>query len=75
MSTSVRIPEETQQRLQALAERTQRPVSFYLRAAIERGLPQLEWEYGLAQRAADARSGRVTTVPLDEVVRELGLDD
>ena len=38
MTTSVRIPEETQRRLDALAERTHRSRSFYLREAIERGL-------------------------------------
>lgn len=75
MSTSVRIPEETERRIDALAARTRRSKSFYLREAIERGLPQIEWEYDLAQRAADVRSGRVATESLDQVVRELGLDD
>lgn len=74
MATSVRLPEETQRRLDALAERTRRSRSFYLREAIERGLPEIEWEYDLAQRAADVRGGRVSTEPLAEVVAELGLD-
>ncbi|WOP19295.1 ribbon-helix-helix protein, CopG family [Raineyella sp. LH-20] len=75
MSTSVRIPEELERRIEALAARTRRSKSFYLREAIERGLPQVEWEYDLAQRAADVRAGRVATEPLDEVVRELDLGD
>ncbi|MBK8866637.1 MAG: ribbon-helix-helix protein, CopG family [Dermatophilaceae bacterium] len=75
MTTSVRIPAELQGRIDALAERTHRSRAFYLREAIERGLPQVEWEYDLAQRAVDVRSGKVTTVPLAEVVAELGLDD
>ena len=75
MSTSVRIPEETQRRIDALAERTHRSKSFYLLEAIKRGLPQIEWEYDLAQRAADVRGGRVVTEALDDVVRDLGLDD
>ncbi len=75
MATSVRIPEETQQRLDALAARTHRSRSFYLREAIERGLPQVEWEYDIAQRVAEVRSGAVKTETLAEVVADLGLDD
>ncbi|PIE27972.1 MAG: hypothetical protein CSA58_01460 [Micrococcales bacterium] len=74
MSTSVRIPEETQQRLDALAARTHRSRSFYLREAIERGLPQVEWEYDIAQRAGEVRSGSVKSETLAEVVADLGLD-
>ena len=36
MTTSIRIPEETQRRLDDLAARTHRSRSFYLREAIER---------------------------------------
>ncbi len=75
MATTVRIPEETKQRLDALAARTHRSRSFYLREAIERGLPQVEWEYDLAQRVGEVRSGAVTTETLAEVVAGLGLDD
>ena len=75
MATSVRIPEATQQRLDALAARTHRSRSFYLREAIERGLPQVEWEYDIAQRVGEVRAGAVTTETLAEVVAELGLDD
>lgn len=75
MATSVRIPEETQQRLDALAARTHRSRSFYLREAIERGLPQVEWEYDIAQRVSEVRSGAVTTETLAEVVADLDLDD
>lgn len=75
MTTSVRIPEDTWRRLDALAERTNQSRSFYLCEAIERGLPQVEWEYDIAQRATEARSGAVATQTLPEVVAELGLDD
>lgn len=75
MATSVRISEETQQRLDALAARTHRSRSFYLREAIERGLPQVEWEYDIAQRVSEVRSGAVKTETLAEVVADLGLDD
>lgn len=75
MPTTVRLPEELEQRLNHLAASTKRSRAFYLREAIERALPQLEWEYGIVQRAQDVRSGRVQSVPFDDVVRDLGLDD
>lgn len=73
MTISVRIPEETLRRLDALAERTHRSRAFHLREAIERGLPQVEREYHTAQRADEARSGAVATETLAKVVAELGL--
>ena len=74
MTTCIRLPEETQRRLDDLAAGTHRSRPFYLREAIERGLPQVEWEYDIAQRAGEARSGAVATETLAEVVAELGLD-
>ena len=75
MPTTIRLPDDIEQRVTELAESTQRSRSFYLREAIERALPQLEWEYGIAQRAQDVRSGRAKTIPLEDAVKELGLDD
>lgn len=74
MATTVRLSDELEQRLDALAERTHRPKSFYLREAIERALPQLEYEHTLVQRAADVRGGRVQTIPLEDLVTDLGLE-
>lgn len=75
MPTTIRLPEDIEQRITELAASTKRSRSFYLREAVERALPQLEWEYGIAQRAQDVRSGRATTVTLEDAVKELGLDD
>ncbi|NLT29558.1 MAG: ribbon-helix-helix protein, CopG family [Propionibacterium sp.] len=75
MPTSIRLPKEIEQRIDELARRTQRSRSFYLREAVERALPDLEWEYGIVQRAQDVRSGRARTIGLDRAVNELGLDD
>ncbi len=77
MTTSVRIPEETQRRLDALAERTHRSRSFYLREAIERGLPQVEWEYDIALRASErcATGAVASPKPWLRVVAEHGLDE
>lgn len=74
MPTSVRLPEDLERRLEQLVTSTQRPLAFYLREAIARGLPELEYEYGIAQRAADVRAGRVPTITLDELTASLDLD-
>ncbi len=75
MATTIRLPDEIEQRINDLAASTKRSRSFYLREAVERALPELEWEYGIAQRAEDARSGRAKTVTLEQAVKDLGLDD
>jgi len=74
MTTTVRLPSDLEQRVGELAARTHRPKSFYLREAIKRGLPQVEWEYGIVQRAEEVRSGQVKTRTLDQVAQDLGLD-
>lgn len=75
MPTSIRLPEETEARLDRLALATGRPKAFYLRELITSGLDQLEWEYSVAQRAVDIRAARRKTVSGAEVRAELGLDD
>lgn len=45
-----------------------------MREVLERDLSRLEWEWRIALRAADLRSGRVAPVPLEAVERDLGLD-
>lgn len=75
MPTSIRLPEETEERLDRLAQATGRPKAFYLRELITSGLDQLEWEYSVAQKAVDIRAGRRKTVAQADVRRELGLDD
>ncbi|WP_104178815.1 ribbon-helix-helix protein, CopG family [Cryobacterium sp. Y50] len=75
MPTSIRLPEETEERLDRLARATGRSKAFYLRELITSGLDQLEWEYSVAQNAVDIRAGRRTTVSRAEARRELGLDE
>jgi len=74
MTTTVRLPDDLEQRVDQLAAQTHRSKSFYLREAIKRGLPQVEWEYGILQRAEAVRSGQVKTRTLDQVAHDLGLD-
>lgn len=75
MSTSIRLEPETEKRLNELAARTGRTKAFYLRHAIEEYLDDME-DYYLAQEELNAiREGRARTCSLDEVKRELGLED
>lgn len=73
--TSLRLPAEVDERLERLAAETQRSKSFYLRELVTSGLDRLEWEYSIAKRTEDIRAGRRETVSLDEVERDLGLQD
>lgn len=73
--TAVRLPEATYERLQALAERTGRTATFYIREAIEEHLEDLEDAYLADQALADLRKGRVPPIPIDDMSKRLGLDD
>ena len=72
---AIRLPEEIEKRLDALAKATGRTKSFYAREAILEHLDDLEDIYLAEQELADIRAGRVKTVPLEEVMKDLGLVD
>ena len=74
MPTSIRLPHETEERLDRLAASTGRSKAFYLRELITTGLDRMEWEYSIAQNASEIRAGRRQTVSSDDVRRELGLE-
>lgn len=74
-ATSVRLDAATSARLAALAERTGRSQSFYLRQAVEQHLDELEHVYGLVADVEAVRAGRLATVSLDELAAECGLDN
>ena len=63
------------ERLQALAHRTGRTATFYIRQAIEEHLEDLEDIYLAEQALEKLARGETTTRPLAEVMAELGLDD
>jgi RHH-type rel operon transcriptional repressor/antitoxin RelB len=75
MPTSVRLPEEIEQRLNVLAAETGRSKAFYIREAIQEHLDVLEDIYLAEQRLADIKAGRSRTYTLDEVEQRLGLAD
>jgi RHH-type rel operon transcriptional repressor/antitoxin RelB len=75
MPTTVRLSPDTERRLDALAARTGRTKAYYIRELIERSLEDVE-DYYLAVEASERiRRGEEKTYTLEEVVRELGLDD
>ena len=70
---AVRLGDETEARLEALAARTGRTKTFYARAAIEAYLDDLEDFYLAEERLRDFRDG--DAIPLATLKAELGLDD
>lgn len=69
---SLRLPQETKQRLDALSKQTRRPASFYIRQALEEYLDDLE-DYYLAVDLVDkVESGDLGLVSAEQVKRELG---
>ena len=72
---ALRLPEEIERRLAALAKRTGRSKSFYAREAILEHLDDLEAEYLSDQILQRVQKGKEQTYTLDELERELGLAD
>ncbi|MFP5465369.1 MAG: DUF6290 family protein [Gammaproteobacteria bacterium] len=75
MSISIRLPDEVESRLDALAKLTGRTKTFYMRQAILEHLDDLEDLYLAEKRLEDIRAGRSKTVPLGEVMKRYGVED
>lgn len=74
-ATSLRLPDDIGQRLNALAAQTGRSKTFYILEAIRTHLEDLEDVYIAEQRLSDLRAGRSRTYTIEEVRAELGLDN
>jgi RHH-type rel operon transcriptional repressor/antitoxin RelB len=72
---ALRLPEDVEERLAALAKATGRSKSYYAREAIVQHLEDLEDIYLTEQRLIDHRKGSGETVSMDEMRRHLELDD
>ena len=72
---AVRLPQEIEDRLDTLAKATGRTKSYYARKAILEYLEDLEDIYIAEQRLIEIRAGRSKTYSLEEVERELGMED
>lgn len=71
---AIRLPEKIEKRLARLAKRTGRTKTYYAREAILQYLDDLEDIYLAEKRMEEIESGRVKTVPLEEVMRQHGLE-
>lgn len=69
---SVRLPAEMKSRLDALAAATGRSAAFYVKAALEDRMNDLEWAYGIAANAEKLRTGRRPAQPIDVLIDDLG---
>ena len=72
---AIRLPTDIEKRLDRLAKATGRTKTFYAREAILEHLDDLEDLYLAEQRLIDNRSERSRTYTLEEVERELGLEN
>jgi RHH-type rel operon transcriptional repressor/antitoxin RelB len=68
---AIRLPKDIEKRLEELAKRTNRTKTFYARQAILEYLGDLEDYYLAVERLEE----NLPSIPLDEVERQLGLDD
>lgn len=75
VATSVRMSDETAEKLDKLSRLTGRSKSYYLREAIESSIDQLLYEYTLLSEVEEIRAGKAKTYSLEEVKAELGLED
>ncbi len=75
MPISIRLPDETVQRLSVLAQATGRTKTYYIREALDEYLDDLEDIYLAKQTLERIRRGEEQTSTLDEVEKELGLGD
>lgn len=71
---AVRLPTEIEARLASLAQATGRTKSFYVREAILEYLDDLEDLYLAEQRLMDIRAGKSKTIPLEDVMKQYGLE-
>ena len=72
---AVRLPDVTHDRLRALAARSGRTATFYIREAIERHLEDLEDLHAAEKAAAEHRETGGRTLSLDELDNYLSRED
>ncbi len=74
MPTSIRLPEDIERRLEAMAKKTGRTKAFYIREMILNHIDEMEDYYLAANVVERIRKGQGRTLTAQEVRRDLGLD-
>jgi RHH-type transcriptional regulator, rel operon repressor / antitoxin RelB len=72
---AIRLPEDIEKRLDALAKRTGRTKTFYARQAILLHLEDIEEVFLAENRLESLRAGRTKRILLSKVLKADGLDD
>ena len=72
---AIRLLEDLEKRLEALAQATNRTKTFYVRESIHEHLDDLEDLYLSEQRLIDIQAGKMRTVPLADVMKRYGMED
>ena len=72
---AIRLPASIEKRLARLAKRTGRTKTYYAREAILKHLEDLEDVYRAEQVYARYLKGKEPTIPLEEIMKRLGLAD
>jgi RHH-type transcriptional regulator, rel operon repressor / antitoxin RelB len=62
-------------RYEKLAKSTGQTKTFYMIKALESEIDKLEYEYNILQKVENYRAGNLETVTLDELEKNLGLDE
>lgn len=75
MPISIRLPDDVEARLTALAAQTGRSKTYYVTQAIREHLDDLEDLYLAEREMIEIRAGRSATVSLQEAMAEYGLED
>ncbi len=72
---AIRLPPDIEDRLKALAKKTGRTKSYYVREALLEHIGDLEDLYLAERRLKAVRTGKSSTTPLSEVVKRHGVED